>query len=56
MRTKITPKLRSIMVDLVGSGDTSKPNHHSEQEWIPVRGKKGGNLKKRFEAKTREEN
>ncbi len=56
MRTKITPKFRSSMVASVGSGDASKPNRHSEQGWIPVRGKKGGNLKKRFETKTREEN
>ncbi len=32
-----------------------KPNRHSEQGWKPVGGKKGGNLKKRFETKTREE-
>jgi hypothetical protein len=44
------------MVASVGLGDASKPNHHSEQEWIPVRGKKGGNLKKRFETKITEEN
>ena len=56
MRTKITPKLRSIMVASVGSGDASKSNRHSEQEWIPVRGKKGGNQKKRFETKIGEDN
>ena len=56
MRTKITPKLRSIMVASVGSGDASKSNRHSEQEWIPVRGKKGGNPKKRFETKIGEDN
>ena len=56
MRTKITPKLRSIMVASVGSGDASKSNRHSKQEWIPVRGKKGGNQKKRFETKIGEDN
>jgi hypothetical protein len=44
------------MVASVGSGDASKSNRHSEQEWIPVRGKKGGNPKKRFETKIGEDN
>lgn len=41
IKRMISPRFRSILVALVGSGDTSKPNHHSKQKWIPVRGKKG---------------
>ncbi len=54
IKRMISPRFRSIVVALVGSGGTSIPNHHSKQEWIPVRGKKGRNIKKKFKTKVKE--